>query len=379
MPLLGLATELLLQILFCCNSVQDVLALASTCHRFSQTLSSHRLPILYRAAEAQLGPLTDAIRVITYNASQSVHIPRPLPSKSFALLQRLLAIGRIANRLVDIYPSQKWRGSATQDRRLLTSTEAQRLRRAFYRIWLYSLAFHNPGHPRGGRRQPPVVRSRAALLRAWNNGELAEMLDVHNILHTLLEFYICPSNSTVRQRYEDQYHDYLALPIVTARPYEWPLRKLWDRSRFTHHNATVFSQAHLFRSSSNYDPEWHMLQGWGDQISHYYVLEDMLKLEPGRIVWLYDYIMVYPRSLWSSLPLREVNYSHQVCENTHTGSNELKDAIDAVVTAEWFQNNGQTFVETMEFVIEERGERNDMRLLRQAVAEGEEGIVTGSV
>lgn len=58
MPLLGLATELLLQILFSCNSVPDVLALASTCHRLRRILYSNRLPILFRAAEAQLGQFT---------------------------------------------------------------------------------------------------------------------------------------------------------------------------------------------------------------------------------------------------------------------------------------------------------------------------------
>lgn len=56
MLLLDLATELLLHIFSSCSSIPDVLALASTCrHLHRLAVSSHRLPILYEAAEAEIG------------------------------------------------------------------------------------------------------------------------------------------------------------------------------------------------------------------------------------------------------------------------------------------------------------------------------------
>lgn len=373
MPFEDLATELLLQILFCCNSVQDVFALALTCRRLFLVLSSDPLPILYRAAEAQLGPLTDAIRVATFTASRPVHLRSPSPPQSIALLARLLPIGRFANRLVDIYPSQKWRGSASDDRRLLTSVEAQRLRRALYRLWLYSLAFHNSPHERETRQRRRIVKSRAALLRAWNNGELAEMLDVHEILRSLVAFYICPSNGTVLRRFHERYPNDPKPDLITMRLKDGTLIRRSEGCYFGYQEGGVWGTR---RFCVNRDS----LQGWGTADQHYYIVEDMLKLEPGDIVWLYDYITLpTPRPITGTSP-RAIDDNFHVCENTHPEPEDeaTKCQIDATVTREWFQNNGQTFVETMELVVGERGERGDMAWLKHAVAEGEEGIVRGS-
>jgi hypothetical protein len=73
-----LATELVVQVLLSCNSINDVLALSMTCRRFRNiSLSSQRLTILEHAAEAQYGPLLDLTQLLTHNASQPAHIPRP--------------------------------------------------------------------------------------------------------------------------------------------------------------------------------------------------------------------------------------------------------------------------------------------------------------
>ena len=217
MLLTDLATELLLHIFQSLPTISSVVALSSACRHFRTLISTHRLPLLYLAAEAQFGPLPDAIRLVTHNSTQPVHIDRASPPQSLALLQRLLVVGRVANKLGTLYPSHKWHGTDLSScRRSLTSLEKRHLRRAVYRLWLYTLAFHNAAHARNTRQQPPIVRSRALLLRPWPASELAEMLDVQYLLRGLLEYHICPSNGTVLRRHRARYpHDQAPL-IHTA-------------------------------------------------------------------------------------------------------------------------------------------------------------------
>ena len=71
----------------------------------------------------------------------------------------------------------------------------------------------------------------------------------------------------------------------------------------------------------------------------------MLKLDPGQIVWLKE-------------------------------NAPLKGMVEAFVKSlgEWFENNGETFGQTLEWVIRERGE--DIEELREGIREGDLGAVT---
>ena len=361
MHLTDLATELLLQICHSLPTIQSVLALSSTCRHFRTLISTHRLPILYLAAEAELGPLPDAIRLVTHNATQPVHIIRPAPPHSLALLERLLAVGRVANKLVTLYPSQKWHGGEKSCfRRSLTSLEERHLRRAVYRLWLYKFAFHNPTHTRRTRLQPPIVRSRAALLRPWPASELAEVLDIHTLLRGLLQYHICPSNGTVLRRHKARYPLEQTPLVYNAQvKYNSSLQQQLEfQAKFFHSTPQV---SKLLVSSREYSRGGcnGMVEGWGDEIAHYYVVEDMLKLDPGQIIWLFEHV-------------------------TGTGggglvSGSAKDTVQSFVAGiggEWFENNGETFGETVAFVVGERG--GEMEELRESVEDGVEGIVRGA-
>ena len=85
-------------------------------------------------------------------------------------------------------------------------------------------------------------------------------------------------------------------------------------------------------------------EGWGDEIPHYYVVEDMLKLDPAQILWLRE---------------------HASC----------KAQVEAYVKGlgEWFENNGETFGQTLEFVLDERGE--EVGEMMEAIGERRLGIV----
>ena len=69
-----------------------------------------------------------------------------------------------------------------------------------------------------------------------------------------------------------------------------------------------------------------------------------MKLDPGQVLWLREYA-------------------------------PLKEQVEAFVLSlgEWFQNNGETFGETLEWVMKERGD--DIEELRSAISDREVGIV----
>ena len=78
-------------------------------------------------------------------------------------------------------------------------------------------------------------------------------------------------------------------------------------------------------------------------MEHYYVVEDMLKLHPGQLLELYEFV-VNGKGL---LPLLD----GAISQNS-------KVAVKAFVAGlgEWFENNGETLGETIKFVVSERGD-----------------------
>lgn len=64
--------------------------------------------------------------------------------------------------------------------------------------------------------------------------------------------------------------------------------------------------------------------GWGDPVTHYYIIEDLLKLDPKAVLWLYD----------------------------HSQKWQVEGYLDSL--GEWFCNNGDTFSETLTCVLQRR-------------------------
>lgn len=355
MQLSDLPNELILHVLQSCTSISDVLNLSTTCHHFRTILSSQRLPTLFLAAEAQFGPLSDAIPVVTYNASQPSHIPRPAPALSLALLHRLLSVGRVANKWAAIYPIHKWRGPQSSSRRLLTSMERYRLRRACYRLWLYTTAFHTSLHSRILRHSPPVVRNRALALRPLPTAHLAEMLDLQLVFRNVLDSRICPSNSTVLRRHRARYPNDDTAPVLRLSQCDTRTVQMAQQRQMVLQDE--FHASPLFVSKC-----WHgkddTAEGWGDEISQYYVVEDMLKLPPGQILFLLESI---------------IDGGGRV-EDHHVGGLSRKGTIEAFIISlgEWFENNGETCGETIAWILDGRGE--DVGNVKEEISGGGMGI-----
>jgi F-box domain len=331
-----LPNELVQKIFRSCSSIDDVFNLASTCHRFHKVSlhSSQKLIILSKAAEAQFGPLQDAIQVVTHNKSQAVHLMRDVPI-SIALLKQITRIGRVANRYEDIYPSKKWK-HRYDERRLLSTEERYRLRRAIYRIWLYDKAFHNSYHPRESRNDPIVTYDRMRLLFNWDTRALAEIEDVRFIMRDLLENQICPSNGTIMRKFRKRFPDSRGHQLL------FNIQIKSEGVIRSHVQVTPANKAYTkFHPGTHYELG---AEGWGDEIPHYYVVEDMLKLDPGQILWLRD-----------NAPLK----------------GQVKDFVGDL--GDWFDNNGETFAQTLGKVVVERG--GDWEDFKDGINDGEGGII----
>lgn len=350
-------TEIISHVFMSCDSVDDVIALSGTCHRFRGIYSSSRkLTILQAAAESQYGPLEDAIQLITHNASQPAHIKRN-PPFSFALLKQLVHVGRIAEKWSDIYPFKKWKDNF-QDRRLLSNEERWRCRRALYRLWLYTRAFHNAAYPRTQRMNLQAIHQRAELLHNWTTEELAEVADVHAILREVVHTNVCPSNGTIARKFKKRYPetDHQLLFNIHLNYPPPPFSAPFPQSEFhnpppAQHNTTLHQYHHSAAITAKYHQSKYTAtayhepgaEGWGDDIGHYYVVEDMLKLDPEQILWLKE-------------------------------NAPLKGMVEGYVRGlgEWFENNGETFGQTVEWVLRERGD--DVAEVGEAIAVGEMGI-----
>ncbi|RAL12056.1 Brix-domain-containing protein [Aspergillus homomorphus CBS 101889] len=257
-----LAAELLLHIFRSCESVTDVMNLASTCRRLHSVFNrSNKLQILSNVAELQFGPLDDIIQI------------------------------------------------------------------------------------------------RAQLLHNWSTADLAEIEDVRSIIGDVVQNHICPSNGTIQRKFKKRYPDSnqqlmfnihlnYPTPDTPADPQSLFAKPTDAAERYFHtaHSSNFESSAKYksrFRNDLFHDPGF---EGWGDEIPHYYVVQDMMKLDPGQVLWLRDHAL-------------------------------LKEQVEAYVRdmGDWFRDNGETFGDTLEWVMRERGD--DIEEFRAAIADREIGVV----
>ncbi|KAI9372165.1 Brix domain-containing protein [Aspergillus egyptiacus] len=353
-----LATELLLHIFRSCETTSDVLNLASTCRRFRAVFNrSNKLQILMDVAGSEFGPLDDIIQIVTYNTSQPAHIFRTAPLTT-SLLKQIVKIGRVAQKWEIIYPIKKWKLDF-ENRRSLSDEERFRLRRAIYRLWLYHRAFHTPDYDRYSRNLRSTVVERAQLLHNWSTPDLAEIEDVRLIIGDIVQNHICPSNGTIqrkfRKRYPESNHQltfniHLNYPTNDAlTPYggfdpNTNPDYITNHYFYTNHSATFTNSSAKYRSRFRNDL-FHEpgAEGWGDEIPHYYIVQDMMKLDPRQVLWLREHC-------------------------------PLKEQVEAFVLSlgDWFRENGETFGDTLEWVMRERGD--DIEEFRTAIAERELGV-----
>lgn len=308
----------MLQVFRQCSSISSAINLSLTCRRYYHLLrTSQKIPVLFAIAERVWGPLEDVYQLLTYNTIQPAHIKRT-PGLSFALLVQVSRIGRVAAWYEEQYPRFRWDADRALFRRGLTPHEAFALRRAIYRTWLYSVAFHNASATRTVRMIPALVSDRCQLLRTWTTAELLEVEDIRGVLESMVA-NICPSNGEVYwRRGGDPLSTYLHSSVARAPA----IRNL---SLFYDSRSDSMPEATHNPAAETRDQT---MDGWGDEIEQYHILSDVLKLTPAQIMHLYNAALM---------------------------KEDVLGFVEERVGAHWFWNNGESMLHAWILVMHGRG------------------------
>ncbi|KAK5937947.1 hypothetical protein PMZ80_009536 [Knufia obscura] len=355
-------SELLSQIYNSLSTISDVINLSLTSHHFNHHLrSSNRLPTLFAAAEREFGPLEDITQLLTYNASQLAHIKRK-PQQSYALLRQMIRVGAVAKKIEELYPARRWADNYLE-RRSLTIDESWRLRRAVYRYWLYCEAFQNRNYMRSTRQIPQIVEERAQLLRSWTTEELIEIEDLRTILENIVSDDLCPTDGAAQRSFNQHCdfsgvrYNHLHQPYNQFRSWNsWPPDAYTNQALAQSRPSTSslfhnhFSDLKRQSSADLPIPQRRKLEmtGWGDEISQYYTIQSVMKLNPAQILHMHENAVTR---------LDVESYITNHCDG-----------------GEWFWDNGQTWLDTWSLVLYKRGEAPAD--VRGAVLDGEAGITS---
>lgn len=303
-----ISSELVLQVYDHLNYT-DVLSLSLACKRFSNLLPpSRKLSTYFAAADREFGPLSDAIQVVALQP-QVPHMNQN-PPLSFSLLRSLIRIGKVAAKFEEVYPVLKWREHFL-DRRSLTTIERYRLRRAVYRSWRYAGAFHTQAFPRTARLLGSSFEKRTTLLR-FPTQELLQLEDIRRMFEQFISTFILHIDA---QHFPEKDHVHIHRQSPLA----------------------LDSLFHTFVVSCQ--DEHKTFSDWGDEVARYYLVQDLLKLDPGQLIWLKEHPSL-----------------------THSFIQNLGD---------WFQNNGETLSQTLNMVLLARGEED----LLEGLNNGDHGLV----
>ena len=204
------------------------------------------------------------------------------------------------------------------------------------------------------------------MLHNWTTDELAEMEDVRSVMRELVRG-ICPSNGSIQRKFKKRFPDdgggLLGFNIHLNYPPPSPTNANTVRGgieeqfhSYLGHGVAeakaVPGRAVKFAAGGGLHDMG--AEGWGDDVLHYYVVEDMLKLDPGQILFLREHLGM---GGWD------------------IGSSGRKDMVKGFVygLGEWFENNGETFGQTLELVVTQRGE--NVEEFKEDVLERERGVV----
>jgi hypothetical protein len=332
----GLPIEIIQKIYHECSDIQSVVSLSSTSRRLRAAyIGSQKLPIIENVLENQFGPLYDAIQVVTYNASQPAHAPRK-PAMSMALIQQLVAVGYTAQKWEAVYPILRWRVES-EHRRILRPHEAYRFRRAMYRMWLYSKAFHSSDYLELDRSfpRPGSKDSRLTFMRRFDDDEITEITELHDMLHDMIHNDLCPSNAIIQKQYSQSFPGQAPLYFGSYETY--PVRGGLD---------TLLRKVVLKRDL----PTDLVAEAWGTWELQGGVVRDILKLEP-------DQLLHFKEKLTNKV--ERVSYLATLPESFHHRSSTLRGAVEAVMAERdyWMGPNHGIDGGILDFVGEKPGER----------------------
>lgn len=186
------------------------------------------------------------------------------------------------------------------------------------------------------------------------------------IFRGVLESQVCPSNSQVLRRHRARYPDDSSAPALRFVQ-SGPATVEMARAKQALAQDDLHYSTHVV---SKYELRADVGLGWGDEISNYYVVEDMLKLDPAQLLYLFESVTGAP--VTASSAVRCIGYDY---ESSMMGKVKRCGVVETFVggLGDWFENNGETLVQTVDWVLEGRGE--DSEEVKKEVKDGRGGVV----
>jgi hypothetical protein len=307
-----LPVELIQKIYKSCYDVRSVISLSKTCKQFHAAFeSSQKLNILQIVIRRDFDPLEEAIQVVTYNESEPAYQYRD-PAISLALIKQLYTVGSTVNKWCDIWPLLRWRED-TSSRRLLLPHELTRLRRALFRYWLYTVAYHSPQFLSLDHGFPIASASdrRLTFIRRYDDDEIMELAEVQWVFEQMVHNDICPTNAMLHRRY------------LQTTP---------------GHNGLFFGNYETFSMHgpsgdkirykvSVYDlPKKLAHEAWGNYEQQAGTVADIMKLSPEHLLRLRDL----------GCKKERVEYLETLKEGFHEHPGTFRDALEAVMAEKNF-------------------------------------------
>ena len=212
-----LSTEIL-QKVYDYTTIQDVFHLAQTSKKNYRAFLGRRMHILTQSMHNTYSPLPELLKLVIANTPDknrkllSTELRRnaivnriieiqELPKLTVEIMIKMVEFGKLANRWVEIYPRIRWR-QHSNDRRLLRSDEATRLRGAIYSYWTYNTLFHDPTFL---AYDPDLPRShedpRLRLLRTYSTLQLVQLTEFTDKMQQILQVDLYPSYTMLRSQF----------------------------------------------------------------------------------------------------------------------------------------------------------------------------------
>jgi len=279
----SLSTEILQRIFQYCD-VPDVAALASTSKQIHDAITGYQVPIYAAAMYNSYGPVQDLVRLAMSGEQEATGRARLVsserrrdalvrriitvpdaPAMTMELMKKIARFGRVAQKWVALYPQERWL-VGSDNRRLLTGVESERLRKAIYGFWTYGNLFHSRSaiHDEledlsGGSHMRDDPRN--LLVRTYTSIELVQLAEFVDVMYQVIHNDICPSNATIHSRYNEGFESLFYV-------------------------GHYFPASHINIESLLDLPRSLAREAWGDDRQQAMFVRDMLKLNPEEILHL---------------------------------------------------------------------------------------------
>lgn len=341
--LLELPPELLVKVFQHCDSGMDMVNLASSCQQLRKAFDDHGLVIRVPLFAELFGPLGEIIRVVTQPVGKPEHSSGQVHMAQ-TLVKKVTMVVNIASTWVNEYLrlNKVIKHTNGSGKVVRIAVDKSKIRLAFYRLWRYYRAFHCVPYDAFANDQADVIELRCELLRQWSHEELLDVQRISCFMRSFIQENVCPDTDAMVYRHQmldpnDLYYkfDYYNVPALAPKPPRPGSLIPADAARATLDlyflSAPPAFTPRIYRTSKlpillSPTQIWDRI----GSLNYEDLLDDMVKLDPGQILWL----------------VRFAPYRQQVMTFLRT------------LDRQWFRNNPETFIETSSTIVMERDGQN---------------------